>query len=87
MTDVYRIPTSALIFREHGLQIATVGAGDKAALKPVSAGRDLGTEIEILSGLNPSDRVIDNPPDSISAGDEVKVAGATSDDGTARLAT
>ena len=85
-TDVYHIPTSALVFREQGLQIATVGADDKVALKPVTAGRDLGTEIEILSGLSPSDQVIDNPPDSINAGDTVKVAGATSDDGTARVA-
>ena len=85
-TDVYHIPTSALIFREQGLQIAAVGADDKVSLKSVSAGRDLGTEIEILSGLSPSDRVIDNPPDSINAGDKVKVAGATSDDGTARVA-
>jgi RND family efflux transporter MFP subunit len=72
--EVYRIPTSALVFREHGLQVATVGAGDKVDLKPVTAGRDLGTEIEILSGIEPSDRVIDNPPDSIAAGDAVKLA-------------
>ena len=72
------------MFREHGLQIATVGADDKVALKSVTAGRDLGTEIEILSGLSPSDRVIDNPPDSINTGDTVKVAGATNDDKTRR---
>ncbi len=86
-TDVYHIPTSALVFREHGLQVATVGADDKVALKPVSAGRDLGTEIEILSGLNPSDRVIDNPPDSINTGDAVKVAGATNGDSTPQIAS
>ena len=61
-TDVYRIPTSALVFREQGLQIAIVGADDKVVLKSVTAGRDLGTELEILSGLDPSDQVIDNPP-------------------------
>jgi RND family efflux transporter MFP subunit len=86
--DVYRIPTSALVFREQGLEIATVGPGNKVGLKPVTAGRDLGTEIEILSGLDPSDRVIDNPPDSISTGDLVKVAGETAnDDKTAQLAS
>ena len=72
--DVYRLPTSALLFRQHGLEVATVGAGDKVTLKPVTAGRDLGTEIEVLSGIEPSDRVIDNPPDSLSTGDLVKVA-------------
>jgi RND family efflux transporter MFP subunit len=71
---VYRIPTSALVFREHGLQVATVGAGETVTLKAVTAGRDLGTEVEILSGLDQSDRVVDNPPDSISTGDAVKLA-------------
>jgi multidrug efflux pump subunit AcrA (membrane-fusion protein) len=80
-TDVYRIPTSALVFREQGLQIAIVGADDKVVLKSVTAGRDLGTEIEILSGLDPSDQVIDNPPDSINTGDVVRVAGETANDG------
>jgi len=75
--DVYRVPTSALVFREHGLEIATVGTGEKVQLKPITAGRDLGTEIEVLSGLAPSDRVIDNPPDSINTGDVVKVAADT----------
>jgi RND family efflux transporter MFP subunit len=77
--EIYHIPTSALIFRQHGLQVATVGEGDKVQLKSINPGRDLGTEIEALSGLDPSDRVIDNPPDSISNGDVVKIAGETAD--------
>jgi RND family efflux transporter MFP subunit len=78
--NIYHIPTSSLVFRQHGLQIATVGPDDKVKLKPVTAGRDLGIEIEILSGLEPSDRVIDNPPDSIETGDVVKVTGDTAND-------
>ncbi len=85
--DIYRIPTSALIFRQDGLQIATVGPGDKAMLKPITPGRDLGTEIEVRSGLDPTDRVIDSPPDSLSTGDAVKVADdAPSEQKAARLA-
>lgn len=75
--DIYHIPTSALVFREHGLQVATVGDNDKVRLRSITPGRDLGTEIEVLSGLDPTDKVIDNPPDSITAGDRVKVAGET----------
>jgi RND family efflux transporter MFP subunit len=78
--DVYRIPTSALVFRQDGLEVATVGPGDKAMLKPITPGRDLGTEIEVRSGLDPTDRVIDNPPDSLSAGDAVQVAGNAPND-------
>jgi RND family efflux transporter MFP subunit len=71
-----RIPTSALVFREHGLEVAVIGPDDKVVLKPVQVARDFGTEIEVTSGLSPSDRVIDSPPDSLSAGDVVSVAKA-----------
>ena len=73
--DVVRIPTSALIFREHGAEVATVGPGDKIELKPVTLGRNLGTEIEVLAGLATTDRVVNSPPDSLAAGDLVHVAG------------
>jgi RND family efflux transporter MFP subunit len=70
---VVRIPTSALIFREDGLQVATVGPGDKVELKGVTLGRNLGTEVEVVKGLLASDRVVNSPPDSLSAGDVVRV--------------
>jgi hypothetical protein len=43
--------------------------------KPVAIGRDYGTSVEIASGLTRQDRVIDNPPDSLRSGDQVRVAG------------
>ncbi len=64
-----RIPTSALIFRENGVQVAVLGAGNKVELKPVKLGRNLGTEFEVLKGLTVSDTVINSPPDSLSSGD------------------
>jgi len=76
--NVLRIPTSALLFREQGLQIATLGPGDKVELKSVKLGRNLGADVEVVSGLSASDRVINSPPDSLAAGDLVHVAGAQS---------
>jgi RND family efflux transporter MFP subunit len=73
-SDVMRIPTSALLFREHGLEVAVIGAGDKIELKPVTLGRNLGTEVEVIKGLALSDRVVNSPPDSLAGGDVVKVA-------------
>ena len=72
--DTLRIPTSALIFREDGAQIALVGPGDKIELKSVKLGRNLGTEFEVLSGLSTSDTIVNSPPDSLSQGEVVKVA-------------
>jgi RND family efflux transporter MFP subunit len=67
------IPASSLIFRQQGLQVAVVGNDNRAVLKPVSIATDLGTHVEIASGLNATDRVIDNPPDSLASGDEVRL--------------
>jgi RND family efflux transporter MFP subunit len=72
-SGVVRIPTSALIFREDGLQVATLGPGDKVELAAVTLGRNLGTEVEVVKGLLASDRVVNSPPDSLSAGDVVRV--------------
>jgi multidrug efflux pump subunit AcrA (membrane-fusion protein) len=69
-----RIPTSALLFQQHGLQVAVVGADNKAHLKSIELGRDLGTEVEVIKGLSPSDRVIDSPPDSIAESGVVEIA-------------
>jgi RND family efflux transporter MFP subunit len=73
--NALRIPASALIFRRAGPEVATVGHDDKVVLKPVVVGRDLGTQIEIKSGLSPGDRIIRSPSDSIAAGDQVRIAG------------
>ena len=69
-----RIPTSALIFRENGAQLAVLVPGDKVELRNVKLGRNLGTEFEVLAGLATSDKVINSPPDSLSEGEQVRVA-------------
>ncbi len=68
-----RVPINALLFHGAGLQVATVVAGDKVHLKSFVAGRDFGTAIEAVSGLEASDRIIINPPDSIAEGMAVRV--------------
>jgi RND family efflux transporter, MFP subunit len=67
------LPVSALMFRAEGARVATVGHGNRAALVPVTLGRDFGTKIEILSGLAPGTPVIDSPPDSLTDGQQVQV--------------
>jgi RND family efflux transporter MFP subunit len=74
--NIIRIPTSALVFREDGMQVATLDANNKVELKPVMLGRNLGTEVEILKGLSKSDTIINSPPDSLETGDVVKRAAA-----------
>ncbi len=68
-----QLPSSALLFRGQGMEAAVVDASDHVRLKHVGTGRNLGQTMEITSGLEPGDRVIDNPPDSIAEGQLVRV--------------
>jgi hypothetical protein len=66
-----------VLFRSAGLQVATVDAQRRVTLKSIVQGRDFGGTIEILSGLQPDDVVILNPPDSLIDGVLVRVAKST----------
>jgi RND family efflux transporter MFP subunit len=68
----YLLPVPALIFRSEGLQVATVDDGHHAELKPIQLGRDFGTQVEVVAGLNPDDEVVINPPDSLVNGEDVR---------------
>ncbi|MES2580867.1 MAG: efflux RND transporter periplasmic adaptor subunit [Pseudomonadota bacterium] len=68
------VTASALIFDQAGLRVATVDADNKVTLKTIVIARDLGKTIELHSGVDATDRVIENPPDGIKNGDHVNVA-------------
>jgi multidrug efflux pump subunit AcrA (membrane-fusion protein) len=68
------IPVNAMLFRSQGAQAAVVGSDNKVHLVKLAIGRDYGTEIEVLTGVSPSDQVVLNPPDSLEEGEEVRVA-------------
>ncbi|CAG9267501.1 efflux RND transporter periplasmic adaptor subunit [Paraburkholderia unamae] len=70
------VPASTLIFRAHGMQVAVADANRHVQLRDVTIGTDLGTRVEITSGLHAGERVIDNPPDSLASGDLVRLASA-----------
>jgi RND family efflux transporter MFP subunit len=67
------IPSSALIFDQKGLRVATVTPDNKILFKPVTIARDLGRDIELAGGVTVEDRVISTPPDGIVDGDAVRV--------------
>jgi RND family efflux transporter MFP subunit len=72
-TPALIVPVSALILEPDGLHVATVDANNIAHLTHVSAGRDFGTTVEILAGLQPGQGVVANPPDSLTDGEKVRV--------------
>ena len=81
---VVRVPSSALLFRSQGLEIATVTPDGHARLHPASVARDLGAQVELNGGIAPDARVIDTPPDSLEDGDVVRIAPRTAEAGAAR---
>jgi membrane fusion protein, multidrug efflux system len=67
------IPSSALVFDQKGLRVATVTPDNRILFKPVTISRDLGREIELAGGITLDDRVISTPPDGVVDGDPVRV--------------
>jgi len=72
----YIVPATSLMFRSEGLRLATVN-DNKAALLPVTVGRDFGTEVEIISGLTGNELIILNPLDSLLPGQQVRISQST----------
>jgi RND family efflux transporter MFP subunit len=71
-TNSLIVPVNALLFRSEGMSAAIV-QGDRVALQRVVIGRDFGDSLEVVSGLAQGDQVVLNPPDSIAAGQKVRL--------------
>jgi RND family efflux transporter MFP subunit len=63
-----RLPATTVLFRAPGPQVAIVDSDNKIQLKSIVEGRDFGSSIEVLAGLDDGDQVVVNPPDSIING-------------------
>lgn len=67
------VPGNALLFRAEGPRVAVVDSDGVVHLRKVTIAQDLGQTLEIENGIEPNDRVIINPSDSIEDGDHVVV--------------
>jgi RND family efflux transporter MFP subunit len=67
------VPVNALLFRSEGLRAVVVDSNHKTHLKPLTIGRDYGTTLEVLQGLDANDWIVLNPADSLEEGQEVRV--------------
>src|SRR6266852_4741170 len=67
------VPVNALLFRSEGLRAVVVDANHKTHLKSLTIGRDYGTTLEVLQGLDASDWIVLNNADSLDDGQEVHV--------------
>jgi len=72
--QIVTLPNNTLLFRAQGLQVGVVKPDNSVELRDIKVGRDFGTTIQIVQGVTPSDRVINNPSDSLTTGAIVHVA-------------
>lgn len=70
---VMTIPTSALVFQEHGTQVAVVGEDDRLHFKPITVSKIFDNYIEVTEGISESDRIVNNPSAALLEGDKVRI--------------
>jgi RND family efflux transporter MFP subunit len=63
-----RLPATTVLFRAAGPQVAIVDSNNRVQLKSIVQGRDFGSSIEVLAGLDDGEQVVVNPPDSVING-------------------
>lgn len=69
------VPINTLLFRAEGPRAAVVDSNHKVHLRPITIGRDYGSAVEVVSGLEANDQVVVNPADSLEDGQQVKIGG------------
>ena len=75
---VMRVPATALVPGNQGMEVAVLGTNNKVQMKPIEIGRDFGDSAEVVAGLSSADRVIDSPPETMQNGDQVQLAATES---------
>lgn len=69
---VMRIPADALVVDKSGTRVAVVGANGIVHFQAIAVGQDLGSQIEVISGLSAGEMVISNPSDAVVEGASVE---------------
>jgi hypothetical protein len=67
------IPSTALVFQEHGTQVAIVTDDDRVHMQPITVSRLLDSAVEISEGIAPNDRIVNNPSAALLEGDKVRI--------------
>ncbi|SDF28568.1 efflux RND transporter periplasmic adaptor subunit [Terriglobus roseus] len=67
------IPTSSLVVDGAGMHVVTVNSQHNLHFIPVTIGKDMGKEIEVLAGLNGEESLVASPSDVLSEGQHVEV--------------
>jgi len=67
------IPGDTPVVRAEGTLVAVVEDGGRVHFKKLTIGRDLGSEVEVLGGLNGDEWIVVNPSDEVREGTLVQM--------------
>jgi len=67
------IPTSSLVIDRSGMHVVTIQNHQQVHFIPVVIGKDMGTQVEVLSGLQGSEALVASPSDLLHEGQDVEV--------------
>lgn len=67
------IPTSAMVFQEHGAQVAVLTEDDTIHYKPIVVAKMLDSTVEVQEGISEGDRIVNNPSSALLEGDKVHI--------------
>lgn len=71
--QAFTIPSTALVFQEHGTQVATLTAENCVHFQPITVSRLMDNVVEVAGGLSAQDRLVNNPSAALLEGDQVRV--------------
>jgi membrane fusion protein, multidrug efflux system len=70
--NVLILPEQALLFRAQGMQVAVLDDQNRVHLQNVILGKNLDTNVQIVSGLKATDKVVVDPSAGLLEGQQVK---------------
>jgi RND family efflux transporter MFP subunit len=71
--QVLTIPSTAMVFQEHGTEVAVVTDDDRVHFKPITVGKFLDATVEVTEGVTTTDRIVNNPSVALLEGDKVRI--------------
>ena len=69
----FTIPSIALVFQEHGTQVAVVTEDNRVHFKPIIVSKILDATVEVTGGIDTTDRIVNNPSAALLEGDKVRI--------------
>lgn len=71
--NILTIPSSAMVFQEHGTQVVVVTEDDQVHFKAITVARILDNVVEVTDGISTDDRIVNNPSAALLEGNKVRV--------------